>query len=242
MKSLRTFMVITSLTLASLSSAAQSAVIVADHFIVTYGSTGLFGPLYGSASSNQIHAHPGSPSFIAQTLGMGISSAAASAPMRIQANAGYQLDQITFISAGDYSYFRFSPANNVGVAVAGQLRVNPVSTLDNYTSSLTASSPFLSNVAFDFTTRDWTASATVTLPHGVTEVWATWEKLLYSYSDWPLSHAMIENKFDAMRVITSPVSPIPEPAMSWLSMLALVIYFFVKKPKSSPRREKTKTG
>ena len=223
MISLRTFMVIASLALASLSSAAQSAVIMSHNFIAVYGDTGLFGPLYGNANSGQIHAHPSA--FIAQTVGVGISSASASAPIFIQADTGYQLDAITFVAAGDYSYFKFSPGDNVGVAVAGQLRVNPVGTLDNYTSSLTVASPFLANTPFDFTTRDGVANATVTLPHGVTGAWVTWEKLLYSYSDQILGQAFIQNKFDAMVVLTSPVSPIPEPPSLALVASGLLLLF-----------------
>ena len=230
MISLKVILVVASLALASLSSAAQSAVIVSHIFIAAYGDTGLFGPLHGSSGSNQIDAHPGSPSFIAQTVGVGISSASASAPMFIQADTGYQLDAITFVAAGDYSYFKFSPGDNVGVAVAGQLRVNPVGTLDNYTSPLTVASPFLANTPFDFTTRDWVANATVTLPHGITGAWVTWEELLYSYSDQILGHAIIENKFDAMVVLASPVSSIPEPSSKLLLLIGFIsLAFFTNR-------------
>ena len=213
------------------ASQTSAALIVADHFTVTYGDTGLFGPLHGSASSSQIDAHPNA--FIAQTVGVGIFSAAASAPMLVQANAGYQLDRILFVAAGDYSYFKFSPSGNVGVAVSGQ--VNPIGTLDNYTSPLNVVSPFLANMAFDFNTQDWVANAAVTLPHGITSAWVTWQKLLFSFSDQTLGAAFIENKFDAIRVDTSLVSQIPEPPRSWLMMVS-IIYFLVRKPE--PRSHK----
>ena len=228
MISLKVILVVASLALASLSSAAQSAVIVSHNFIAVYGDTGLFGPLYGSANSSQIDAHPST--FIAQTVGVGISSASASASIFIQADTGYVINQITFVAAGDYSLFKFSPSDNVGVAVAGQLRVNPMGTLDNYTSPLTVTSPFLANTPFDFDTHDWVSNATVTLPHGITGAWVTWQKLLYGYGDQVLGQAFIQNKFDAMVVLTSPVSPIPEPSSKWLLLIGFIsLTFFTNR-------------
>ncbi len=205
-----------------MASSASSAIIVAGHFSVIYGGTGLFGPFTGSPTSNQVDAHPGSPSFIALVTGRNIAAAAASVPVRVTANHGYELTSLVFVAAGDYSSFSFPSVGNVGVSVSGQIRVNPAGTLTGYTSSLLATAPFVSNVAFDFTTHDWEVRATIVLPSGIDDAWVTLEKILVGYSDQPLGYAMIENKFDALVVNTRPITQIPEPATGGLIGLGLI--------------------
>ena len=116
---------------------------------------GLFGT--PTLLGNSLFFAPGgSPGFSAQTDG-GLDVTNSTFSFTISANQGYTLNTFALLEEGDYFYF----GSVAGVAASGQLRVKPLEPLASTLTAALSPSSFVANSAFDFTTQNWSAGATI---------------------------------------------------------------------------------
>lgn len=190
-------------------------------FDITYDDArvGLFGT--PSIVGNSVLWFPsGSPGFTAQTDG-GIDVTNATFAMTVTAKPGFFLTGFNLTEGGDYFFFG---GQRSGVMASGQLRVTPLPGGTSH-AAITADNSFAANAGFDFTTRNWTASASLTPARGTTQVNASIQNILSAYVIPPvLGYAFIEKK-EVMLGIA--VSPVPEPHTYALMIAGVAVVGFV---------------
>jgi len=203
--------------------AAQAAQVTLSgtHFDVTFDDTrlGLFG-LPALVGNSIVWFPSGSPGFTAQT-DRGVDVTNATFAMTVTAKPGFFLTGFSLTEGGDYFFFG---GQRSGVAASGQLRVTP---LPGATSrdAISADNSFAANADFDFTTRPWSASASLAPAQGTTRVNASVQNILSAYVIPPvLGYAFIETK-EVMLGIT--VSPVPEPQTYALMIAGVAVVGFV---------------
>lgn len=202
------------IAVASINAGAASVTLSGSTFDVTFDSSlvGLFGT--PTIVGDVVSWFPsGSPGFTAQTSS-GFAVTNSTFALQVTAKDGYYLSSFGLSEGGDYFYFGGDPA---GVAVSGQLRVTPLpgSTTN---SPITAGTAFTANAFLDFTTQDWSASAsTITLDWGVSAANASIENIVAAYvlGSEP-GYAFIEKKEAFLTIATTPV---PEPG-TYATLLA----------------------
>ncbi|MFO1322307.1 MAG: PEP-CTERM sorting domain-containing protein [Burkholderiales bacterium] len=197
---------------AALPGAASAGMVTLDgaYFDVTYDDAlvGLFGTptIVGDA----IKWFPsGSPGFTAKvTAGDNLVVTNSTFAMSIKADAGYQLTGADLWEAGDY--FHFSDGLS-GVSVSGQLRVAGTPSV-----AITPTAAFTENAVLDFSTIDWSATASQSLAAPASQANISIQNILAAWAanGAPLQAAFIEKK---EVVLSVGVAPIPEPA-TWAMM------------------------
>jgi hypothetical protein len=203
--------------------AAQAAqvTLTGTTFDITYDDTrvGLFGA--PAIVGNSVLWFPsGSPGFAAQTDG-GIDVTNSTFAMTVTAKPGFFLTGFSLTEGGDYFFFG---GQRSAVMASGQLRVTPLPGSTSH-AAITADSSFAAGAEFDFTTRNWTASASLAAARGTTRVNASIQNILSAYVIPPvLGYAFIEKK-EVMLGIA--VSPVPEPHTYALMLAGVAVVGFV---------------
>jgi len=193
------------------SAGAASQTLTTTAFDISFDESviGLFGTptLLGDTL---FFAPGGAPGFTAQT-GDGIDVTNSTFAFTITAHPGFVLDSFTLVEEGDYFYF----GDAAGVAVSGQLRLNPLAPGGPTLSSGLAATSFTANAALDFDTRPWSTTASIaTDPLSVGQL--SMQNILAAHADGDMSYAFIEkNNVE----LTVGVSAVPEP-QTYAMMLA----------------------
>jgi len=205
---------------------AASQTLSTTAFDISYDDSviGLFGAptLLGDTL---FFAPGGSPGFSAQT-GDGIDVTNSTFSFTVTAHPGFSLDSFTLVEEGDYFYF----GDAAGVAVSGELRVNPLVPNGPTLSSGLAASSFAANAAFDFDTRDWSASASIgTDPLSIGQV--SIQNILAAHADGDTAYAFIEKHNVELTV---GVSAVPEPQTYALMLAGLgMVGFAAGRPRGT---------
>lgn len=186
--------------------AAAQQTLNGGSFSIVYDDAlvGLFGT--PSLVGNSVVWFPsGSPGFTAQSSA-GIDLTNSTFALRVIANPGYQLSGFNLSEAGDYFFFG-APGTTSGVSVSGQLRVTPLPG-STAIDSIEADSSFVANSFLGFGTRDWSASASLSLAP-VSTANVSIENLLAAYVLGGTGYAFIEKKEVSLGIVATPI---PEPS------------------------------
>ena len=202
------------LTFTAAGSMAASVTLTGANFDVTYDDAAL--GLFGSSvtlTGNQLSFFP--TSFAAQSSS-GIVVTNSTIALKVSAHDGYNLSSFGLAEGGDYFYFSNSVAPMAaGVSVSGQMRVTP---LPGSTTSapIVPAGVFTANSFLNFSTTDWTATASVNAPLNTKLANVSIQNILAAYVVDGVGYSFIEKK---EAFLTVGVTPVPE-AETWAMMLA----------------------
>ena len=170
---------------------------------------GLFGA--PTLLGNSLFFNPGgSPGFTAQTSG-GIDVTNSTFSFTITANPGFHLTSFNLLEEGDYFFF----GDTAGAAASGQLRVRPLDPAGSTMTDALSPSTFVANPMLDFSTRNWSADASIsTDPFTVGQV--SIQNILAAFAQGDLAFSFIEKKNVSLAV---GVTAVPEP-QTYALMLA----------------------
>ena len=202
---------------------AAQVTLVGDRFDVTYDDSliGLFGT--PALVGDVIYWFPsGSPGFSAQVSGAdNLEVTNSTFALLVTAKPMWQLTGAGLSEGGDYYYFG---SGSAGVAASGQLRMTSLDpAAPTVSGSITAAAPFVSNSLLDFATRDWSASASVTLAGPSNQANGSIENILSAWAAGgaPLQSAFIEKKEVALSIGVSLV-PEVQPVAMFLAGLGVI--------------------
>jgi hypothetical protein len=206
-------------------SGAQAAQVTlpGDHFDVTYDDSlkGLFGTpqLIGDV----LYWFPsGSPGFSAQVSGAdGLAVTNSTFALLVTAKPTWQLTGAGLSEGGDYYFFG---SGSAGVSASGQLRMTSVDpAAATVSGSITAVGSFSPNSLLDFSTKDWSASASVSLAGPSNRANVSIENILAA---WAAGGAFLQSAFIEKKEVSLSigVSLVPEvqPVAMFLAGLGVV--------------------